>query len=331
MVARSGLKHKSIWVRSFRVAAILAMLMFLSSVFSGEGAFAQESIQKSFETPEEAAQGLADACAAGDVTRLLAILGPAGRMLMYSGDEVADKASRQLLARAFREKHRLVPEGENKQILHLGVEDWPVPVPIVKRGDVWQFDIMEGREELLRRRMDGNEASAISTCRLYVQLQNEYARRLWDRNNFKGLYAQKFMSDPGKRNGLYWEVKGLGERSPADAVVQLAMQEGYSAPGRHPRPFHGYYFRILTAQGKDAPGGEKTYFDTSDTGFLAERKMTGGFALVAYPAKYQSSGVRTFIVNKDGIVYEKDLGEATQAVAVEMTAYNPDSSWTRLY
>lgn len=330
MTTRSDLKQKSFWGYCLPVVAILAMLISSPSVICGEGAFAQEPTQESFKTPEEAAQALADACATGDVARLLAVLGPAGRILVYSGDEVADKASRQLLARAFQEKHRLEPEGEDTRILHLGVENWPVPVPIVKRGGVWQFDTMEGREELLRRRKEGNEESAISICRLYVELQNQYARTFYDRNNFKGLYAQKFMSDPGKHNGLYWEA-GKGRKSPAGWLAELAAQEGYTVSGGRPRPFHGYYFKILTAQGKDAPGGEKTYFDIYDMGLVRERKMTGGFALVAYPAKYQASGVRTFIVNHDGIVYQKDLGEDTQDVAGKMTEYNPDSSWTRLY
>lgn len=325
------LKHKPTWVRYFSAAAILAVVMGPARVFLGADASPQESIQESFETPEQAAQALADACAADDVGRIRTILGPAGDVLISSGDEVADRAGRKLLARAFRDKHRLVPEDEDKQILHLGVEDWPVPVPIVRRGDRWQFYTMEGREELLRRRMGGNEGTALRICRLYVELQNQYGRSFHDPNTFQPLYAQKFMSDLGKHNGLFWEVKGRGRRSPADAVVRLAMQEGYLVPGRYPKPFHGYHFKILTAQGKDAPGGEKTYFDTSDTGLLAERKMTGGFALVAYPAKYRASGARTFVVNQDGIVYQKDLGEATQDVALEMTKYNPDSSWTRVY
>lgn len=291
----------------------------------------QDSGQVSFGTPEEAAQALADACAEDNVARVLAILGPAGHMLISSGDEVADKASRELFARSFREKHRLVAESADIQFLHLGVEDWPVPVPLVRRGGTWEFDTMEGREDLLRLRVSGNESTAIGTCRLYVELQNEYAQMFYNRNNFAGLYAQKFMSDPGKHNGLYWEVKGFGRRSPANALVELAIQEGYSAPGQRARPFHGYYFRILNAQGKDAPGGAKSYFDQSDLGFLAERKMTGGFALVAYPAEYQSSGVFSFIVNQDGIVYKKDLGQETEVLGREMTEYNPDSSWARVY
>lgn len=311
---------------------VLAWIMAVTCAVWGVRVYAQDyDGQVSFATPEEAAEALAHACETDNVSRLLAILGPAGRILISSGDEVADRASRGLVARAFRESHRLVPEGENKQILYLGVEDWPVPVPIIRKGDGWQFETMEGREELLQRRVDGNESSAVRICRLYVELQNQYAQMFYDRNTFAGLYAQKFMSDPGKRNGLYWEVNNLGERSPADSLVELAMQEGYQGPGQHPRPFHGYYFKILTAQGKDAPGGAKSYFDQSDTGLLTERKMTGGFALVAYPVKYQASGLLTFIVSKDGILYQKDLGTETASLAQEMTEYNPDSTWTRVH
>ena len=313
------------------VRVTMRLLIGITLAICSVNARAQGSEQVSFDTPEEAAQALADACAEDNVPRVLAILGPAGRMLISSGDEVADKSSRELLARSFREKHRLVPESEDRQILHLGVEDWPVPVPIIRREGLWQFDTTEGTDKLLHRRMDGNQSSAIRTCRLYVELQNHYAQMFYDRRTLAGLYAQKFMSDPGKYNGLYWETKGLGRRSPADALVELAIQEGYSEPGQHPRPFHGYYFKILMAQGKDAPGGSKSYIDQSDIGFLAERKMTGGFALVAYPAKYQASGVMTFIVNHEGVVYEKDLGAETELLAQEMTEYNPDSSWARVY
>lgn len=309
---------------------LAALIVIASAIWVG-AVLMQNDEQMSFRSPEEAAQALADACSANDVSRLIAILGPAGRILISSGDEVADRASRELLARAYGQKHRLVPETAGKQILYLGVEDWPVPVPIIRQGDTWRFETIIGREDLLRRRIDANESSALSVCRLYVELQNQYAQIFYDRNNFAGLYAQKFMSDPDKQNGLYWDMKGRGRRSPADALVQLATQEGYSGPNSHPRPFHGYYFKILTAQGKDASGGQMSYFDTSDTGLLSERKMTRGFALVSYPAKYRASGVLSFIVNQNGIVYRKDLGEDTELLAREMTEYNPDPTWERIF
>jgi len=318
-----GLKQGPI----LHVATWKAILIALAIIVSGSRAPAQDANQKVFKSPEEAAQALADACAVNDVGRLLAILGPAGRELISSGDEIADKASRARLASAFQDMNKLVPEGENKQVLHLGVEDWPLPIPILKRGGVWQFETIEGAQELLQRRISSNESSAIRVCRIYVELQKEYASKSHDDNTFSGVFAQKIMSDPGRHNGLYWKVEGGGERSPTDTLVELAAQEGYAGPGRRPKPFHGYYFRILTAQGKDAPGGAKSYFAGDDSGYLADKKMTGGFALVAFPAKYQSSGVRTFIVNHDGIVYQKDLGEETPEIARQMTEYNPDVTW----
>jgi Protein of unknown function (DUF2950) len=316
---RASIHCLSVW----KVMAVV----FVAVSFVGSAA-AQETNQKAFGSPEEAAQALVDACAANDVGGLLAILGHAGRELISSGDEVADKAGRARLATAFQDMHKLVPEGQNKQVLHIGVEDWQLPIPIVKRGDLWQFETIEGAQDLLRRRISSNQSSAIRVCRLYVNLQEEYARRYRDPNTSAGLYAQKIMSDPGKHNGLYWKVEGGGERSPAGSLVELAVQEGYARPGERPKPFHGYYFRVLTAQGKDAPGGAKSYFAGNDIGYFAEKKMTGGFALVAYPAKYQSSGVMTFIVNRDGIVYQKDLSEETAESARQMTEYNPDATWS---
>jgi len=292
---------------------------------------AQETDRKTFGSPQEAAQALADACAANDVGRLMAILGPSGQDLVSSGDEVADKDARARLASAFQDMNRLVPEGVDKQVLHIGSEDWSLPIPIVKRGGRWQFATNQGTDELLRRRISSNETSANRICGLYVQLQNEYAGRLHDDVTMNGVYAQKIMSDPGQHNGLYWPTDGLGRGGPANTLIALAAQEGYSAPGQRPKPFHGYYFRILTAQGPDAPGGAKSYFSQDDTGLFAKRKMTGGFALVAYPAKYQSSGVMTFIVNQDGTVYHKDLGDDTAEIARQMTEYNPDSTWVPTY
>ena len=290
-------------------------------------AVAQEPDRTEFASPQEAAQAFADACAADDVGRLLAMLGPNGRDLVSSGDEVADKAARARLARAYQDMNKLVPEGENKQILHVGTEDWALPIPIVKRPGGWQFATLQGKDELLRRRISSNEASAVRICGIYVQLQQQYAARLHDDTTRDGSYADKFRSDPGKHNGLYWTADGNGRGGPANTLFDLAAQEGYSLTGSHPKPVHGYYFRILTAQGPDAPGGEKSYYSQDDVGILTPKKMNGGFALVAYPAKYQASGVMTFIVNQDGMVYQKDLGDDTVNLASQMTAYNPDSSW----
>jgi hypothetical protein len=304
--------------------SLAAVLLVISC--AGRGS-AQEANQRAFASPEEAAQALADACAVNDVGRLLAILGPTVRDLIFSGDIIADRATRKRFALDFEELNKLVPEGENRRILHVGREEWPFPIPIVKRGSVWQFGTIEGLDELLRRRIEGNESAAIRVCRIYVELQREYASKAHDDSTLPGVYAQKLMSDPGKHNGLYWKVEGGGEKSPADTLVEFAAQEGYPSPGGRPKPFHGYFFRILTAQGEDAPGGAMSYFAEGDIGYLPGKKMTRGFALVAFPAKYRSSGVKTFIVNQDGIVYQKDFGPETPILGRQMREYNPDASW----
>ncbi len=283
--------------------------------------------QKAFDSPEDAAQALVEACAVNDVPRLVTIFGPSIRELISSGDAISDKLTRKAFAEAFVERHKLTPAGETRRVLHVGLEEWPFPIPIVKRGDAWQFETLEGSGELLRRRISSNESAAIKVCRLYVELQREYASKFHDQNTLPGVYAQKFLSDPGKHDGLYWKADGVGERSPAAALVELAEQEGYPGPERRPKPFHGYFFRILMAQGTDAPDGAKSYFAEGEIGYLVDKKMTRGFALVAFPAKYRLSGVMTFIVNQDGIVYQRDLGEDTVELGRKMREYNPDPSW----
>ncbi len=294
----------------------------------GLRAYPQVTDRRTFKSAEEAATALADACRANNELQLLAILGPQGKELISSGDEVADKLSLEKFVRAFEEAYELVPDGDGRQILKVGAESWSLPVPIVMEGQSWYFDTVAGGLELISRRIESNELSAVKVCRLYVELQREYASKSRGPGRKSGEYAQKLRSDPGTNNGLYWEQVGFGERSPAGALFELAAQEGYGGAGGRPKPFHGYYFRVLTEQGKAAPGGARSYFNNSDTGIFAERKMTEGFALVAYPAKYQTSGKRTFIVNQDGIVYQQDLGDDTQRLADQMTAYNPDPSWS---
>jgi hypothetical protein len=238
---------------------------------------------------------------------------------LYSGDAVADKLRRDRFLAAYDEKNRLAAEGQN-MILIVGKDDWPFPIPLVKKGNGWIFDTAQGREELLNRRIGENELTVIQVLLAIVDAQREYAIK--DRNR-DGLleYAQKFISDSGKHNGLYWEAKQGEPQSPLGPFVARARSEGYKGKGDNtPVPFHGYYFRILTAQGKDAPGGAYSYF--------VRGKMIGGFAVVASPAEYGSSGVMTFIVNHDGKVFQKNLGANTAAMAKSMKEYNPDKSWT---
>jgi len=203
----------------------------------------------------------------------------------------------------------------------IGKDDWPFPIPLVKKGDSWFFDTEKGREEVLNRRIGQNELSTIQTMLAIVDAQREYAVKDLDGDGVPE-YARKFMSDPGKKNGLYWETKEGEELSPLGPAAAQAREEGYKKSGNKPIPFHGYYYRILESQGKNAAGGAYDY--------VVKGKMIGGFAVVAYPAKYGNSGVMTFLVNHDGVVYQKDLGKITAKTANAMKKFDPDSTWKKV-
>jgi len=240
-----------------------------------------------------------------------------------SGDPMVNKAERERFIKAYDEMNRQERPTDSKVVLYVGKEDWPFAVPVMKGKEGWYFDTEEGMDELLNRRIGRNELNTIQTCLAYVDAQREYA--LKDRDNNKLLeYAQKMTSDKGKRNGLYWEVKPGEEPSPLGALFAKAVAEGYSPTKAQtkPVPFHGYYYKILKAQGKNASGGEYDY--------LVKGKMIGGFALVAYPAEYGNSGVMTFIVNHEGVVFQKDLGKDTAKVASSITKFDPDKTWKRV-
>jgi hypothetical protein len=288
-----------------------------------QSAFAAKANQKTFKSPEEAVQALTGAAKTNDEKELLMIFGPAGKELVSSGDEVADRTGRDRFVKAYEKSNKLVNENGRKIILHVGSEDWPFPIPLVKQGEDWFFDTMAGKEEILNRRVGRNELNAIQVCLAYVDAQREYA--LKDRDGDKLLeYAQKFVSEKGKRNGLYWEAKEDEPQSPLGPLIARAAREGYT--GKKPvgkrSPYHGYYYRILKTQGKDAPGGEYDY--------VVNGQMIGGFALIAFPAEYGNSGVMTFIVNHDGVVYEKDLGKGTEKIAAAVKKFNPDETWKRV-
>ena len=299
------------------VVVVAALLFVLNGVCAA--AVAQ---QKSFSSAEEAVKAAISAAKSNDDKELLAIFGAQAKDLISSGDAVADKQRRAQFIKAFDEKNRLVVEGENT-IVVIGKNEWPFPIPLVKKNDSWVFDTAKGREEVLNRRIGDNELSAIQVSLAYFDSQREYAQK--DRDG-DGLleYAQKFRSDPGKKNGLYWEAKTGEEVSPLGPFAVRAAKEGYaqSAKPDKPAPYHGYYYKILSAQGKDAPGGAYSY--------LVKGNMIGGFALVAYPAEYGNSGVMTLIVNHSGKVFQKDLGKNTAPVASAMKEYNPDSTWTEV-
>jgi len=296
------------------IAAAFIVLLFFGS------AHAETVKQRTFASPEEAVKAFIEALKSNDVKALEAILGPGSRDLVSSGDPVADKAVRERFLSRYGEKNRLEVT-DAKANLSLGNDDWPFAVPIVKKDGLWRFDAKAGKEEILARRIGQNELSAIQFCLAYVDAQREYT--LKDRDG-DGLleYAQKFGSDKGKKNGLYWKAKEGEEQSPLGPIAAAAYSRGYRKKGENPQPFYGYYYRILTGQGKNAPGGAY--------GYLAKGNMIGGFALVAYPARYASSGVMTFIVNHDGVVYEKDLGRNTEKAAQAMKLFDPDSTWKKV-
>jgi hypothetical protein len=316
----SSTRHaRSTLTRRLTIAVAVTLLIGLAG--SGNAVVASPR-QRSFASPGEAVQALVKAVKAGDMDALAAILGPEGRPLISSGDAVADKQERARFVRSYEQSNTLERPTETKAVLVIGQDQWPLPIPVVKEGEAWRFDTAAGKEEILNRRIGRNELSAMQVCLAYVDAQREYARVARERDGVLA-YAMKFRSDEGKQNGLYWPIKEGEESSPLGVLVANARAEGYSrkASGGKPTPYHGYFYRILTAQGTDAPGGAYDY--------VVKGKMIGGFALVAYPAQYGVSGVITFIVNHEGVVYEKDLGTDTEKIALAMQTYNPDHTWKK--
>jgi hypothetical protein len=275
--------------------------------------------QQSFATPEDAARALIAAVKTGASEKVVAFFGADGKELVDSSDPVAAKRRRDVFKVAVAERWRLVDDPKGGKILTIGNEDWPFPVPLVKDDRGWRFDTAAGKEEILARWIGRNELAAIAICRTYVAAQRMYAQKGHD-GLAPGLFAKTFRSDPGKQNGLYWRA-GRGEkRSPlGDLLAQAAEERGATNSNAEPSPLHGYFFKILTAQGASAPGGAKDY--------VVNGQMSGGFSLVAWPAQYDVTGVMTFVVNHDGVVQEKDLGRDTATAAKSMTVYNPDASW----
>jgi Protein of unknown function (DUF2950) len=284
-------------------------------------AFAMASVanaQQSFKTPEEAVEALASAAKAPDRKGVLAVLGPDASDLVSSGDEVADRSDRDRVIEAYDAKHQVVMEGADKAVLVLGNQDWPFPIPLVRKDGTWRFDTATGREEILFRRIGRNELAAIQAILAYVDAQQEYAEKGIAGN---GVYAQRIVSRPGTKDGLYWPAQSGEDESPLGDLAASAAAEGYRA-GQQRIPYHGYYYKVLTRQGPNAPGGALDY--------VVRGKMIGGFALVAYPAQYDNSGVMTFVVNHQGTIYQKDLGPQTAGIATGMTAFNPDNTWQRV-
>jgi hypothetical protein len=287
---------------------------------SASDAWATPYLQTRFFSPEAAVQALVAATKADDLQTIQAILGPGSEELISSGDRVADKVIRDKFVASYEEKHSLEVRSDDTMILHVGGDGWTMPIPLVKQAESWSFDISQGKQEILNRRIGRNELHVIDVINAYVAAQHEYASKDC-RGGGKVEFAQHFISSPGSRDGLYWQIREDEAPSPLGPLFALAAQEGYEAENNL-SPFHGYYFKILKEQGKDAKGGPYNY--------VVKGRMILGFALVAYPAEYGNSGVMTFVVNQDGIIFEKDLGANTRNLAEAMTVYNPDESWQKV-
>jgi hypothetical protein len=298
-------------VGTVRTVAVLAAGIALLQV----SATAQEPGQKTFASAAEASHALVAALKAEDQSALLSILGPGAKDIVSSGDAVEDKNHRDEFVKKYHQMHRLVMEPDGKTTLYIGAENWPTPIPLAHKDGLWYFDSAAGRQQILYRRIGKNELAVIQVCHELVDAQKEYYGQPHD-GDPGSQYAQKFSSDPGKHNGLYWQASAGEGESPIGPLMASAAAEGYSAD-LQPQPFQGYYFRILTA--KKATKGTGSY--------IVDGKMTRGFSFLAYPAEYRSSGVMTFIVDEDGIVYEKDLGRRTPEIAKKLTRYDRDTSW----
>ena len=306
-------------VMSWALALTCVSALIASATCPSEAA-AQSVQGRTFSSPEDAVKSLVDTVKKGDVDALLAIFGPDGKDLLASSDPATARMNRQVFAVAAGEQWRLADDGADRKTLVIGNEEWPFPVPLVKEASGWRFDTAAGKEEVIARRIGRNELAAIDTVRAYVTAQRRYAAQGHDGNQ-PGAYATQFQSDPGKENGLYWPAARGEKRSPLGDLVAQAAEEGHriGSDRSRPSPLHGYYFKILTAQGAAATGGARPY--------VVNGQMSGGFALVAWPARYDVTGVMTFIVNQDGIVREANLGPDTDAIARKMPVYNPDASW----
>lgn len=302
--------------RKVLTSLILAAMLLFGSVAAGRAAEAQ---QKVFAAPDAAVQALVAAVKANRLEELAAVLGPGRAELLSSGDAVADRRGRQKFLEAYRQGHILQQQSPERMVLVLGSRHWPLPIPLVKKGDGWVFDAQAGKQEILNRRIGRNELRVIEVLQAYVEAQHEYATRDY-RGGGMVEFAQKLTSSPGKRDGLYWKAKKGEQESPFGPLMARATQEGY--PEADLSPFHGYYFKILKGQGEQAAGGAYSY--------IVKDRMLLGFALIAYPAEYGNSGIMTFMVNQAGTIYQKDLGAETKQQAAEIALFDPDSSWQRV-
>jgi hypothetical protein len=314
------------WVRLVRGGSLAALPFVLCLTAACSSGQKVSRLGMPFPSPEDAVRTLGETVRTEDPVKIESVLGPGGHDLVRSGDDVADHNGRERFIQAYGEKSRIEMTDVDHAILHVGDLDWPFPIPIVKRSEKWYFDSDAGREEVLNRRIGKNELSTIQVCLAIVDAEREYARQ--DRDGDGVLeYAQQFRSTPGAKDGLYWEAKEGEETSPLGPLAARAFLEGYGKPRgpedpAGPRPYHGYYFRILKGQGEHAKGGAYDY--------MAGGNLIGGFAVLASPAEYRVSGVMSFLVNHDGVVFQKDLGKDTEKTALAMQLFDPDSTWTAM-
>jgi hypothetical protein len=298
----------------FASRAGVALLAVVALLVSG---CARKTDHVSFDSAEAAMSAFTQALGRDDTAALRQLFGPGSDELLSSGDAVQDKSDRASFLAALNEKHSLVADGTDTFTLVIGAQDWPFPIPVAKKDGRWYLDGSQGADELVYRRIGANELGAIAVSRGFVAAQIDYAAEGRD-GDAAGIYSLKLISDQGQHNGLYWPTAQDEPASPAGPFVAAAAAEGYRSNGTRP-PYHGYYYRMLYRQGDNANGGSREYFKN---GLLTE-----GFALVAWPADYQVSGVMTFIVNQDGVVFQKDLGDSTAATAATMVSFDPDNSW----
>lgn len=299
---------------------ILGLALAFPLLLGVRAAYSQEQGQKMFATPEEAGNALEQAVQSSGTADDLAVLGASAANIVSSGDEVQDNNNRETFLKRYQQMHRWAPETNGDDTLYIGAENWPFPIPLKKNASgKWYFDTKTGAQEILFRRIGRNELNAIEVCQALANAQEEYFRELHDGSTVH-QYAQRILSEEGKQNGLYWKVAEGQPESPIGPLVAHATAQGYGNAGGKPEPFHGYFFHTLKAQGANAPGGAKNY--------VVDGNMTGGFAFVAYPAEYRNSGVMTFLIDKNGVVFQKDLGPETTSIAKAITSYNPDKTWT---
>ena len=313
-------------IRKFtcRVAELTILILTISFIWPHPVSFAatESPAQREFRSPASAAAALVEAARADDLKSMAAILGPDAHEVITSGDSVADNNAREDFTKRYDQMHRLAYNDKGQVLLYVGADNWPLPIPIVKHGDAWVFDTAAGKEELLYRRVGRNELFTIDVLQELADAQQEYAAAQLKASGVS-QFAQKIFSDPDKRDGLYWPASGDQPESPIGPLIADATAEGYRRdPTGHPAPFHGYFYKPLVGQGPNAPGGAIDY--------VADGKMTRGFAFLAYPAEYRASGVMTFMINQNGVLVEKDLGPDTEKLAEGITTYNPDSSWSEL-